>query len=402
MALIISQLALPATAFGATANENDYVGSIPTKDDVNISPSVVYSKAIKTDWYGNKITYYTDYENGVLVGQKLKVGFSAANAKNQSKASRAALKKLQKYTKIKSVKWYTKDSKGKIKQVSTKKAFTVSKSVKGKKLYVEYSYTAKGVPGTLASVQYLGSSYNTGFTKGGSQPSKYEGIASKGKLSTWISLSSYSALVGTTVKATPTTTSVKRYGQKASKPITKGVKYSYQWYKRTNDKKGNYVYTKIKGATKASFKVTKAYEGSELIVYAIAKKAGYYSSSDYSSVDVNKKTAEIEDVYFDDGAYVGNNAYAYVYIYGSAPGALDGATLTADYYLDGTKWDTSKQTISLKDSSSYGTSVVSTKTLPSDAEGKTLNVVVTLTLPGGTVSNNGLSSSTTVYSDGDY
>jgi hypothetical protein len=384
-ALVIGQMALPQSASAATANWDTYTNQKASKDYGKVSPTVVYASAAKDKTYGDsKITYYTDSVSAVLVGQKVKIGFSTD--KNQSKASKKVYKVLQKAVKIKSVKWYTKDSKGKIAAISSSKSLKIPKSVKGKKLYVEYQWTVKGVPGTSSSVRYVGSAYISAFNKTGEiydTNSTYEGVATSGRLQTSISFGqSYYTFVGDTLKVTPTTTYTKRpgeVGKKASK-----VKYTYQWYTQSYNKKGIAVNTKIKGAKKATYKVPAKAKGKNIYVLVIAKKAGYYTDYSYTSASVSKevRSAKVEDVNVYNYS-PGDKPQVYVYIKGSDTGALYGAKVTVDYLLNGTLWKSVSATINDQYSSSYSEYFNSPTALASGDAGKSLTVKVTVTTTGG-------------------
>jgi hypothetical protein len=291
--------AAPTKTYAATANWDTYTGVKISNNDYFldlIAPEVVYTSVIKSkSWFefdNSGITFYTNGASAVLVGQKVKIGFSTD--KNESKASKKVYKVLQKAVKIKNVKWYTKDSKGKVVTISKKKSLVIPKSVKGKQLYVKYQWTIKGVKGTQLMDIHVGGQYNSGLHKSGMYKYAYEGVATKGRLHTSVSLEPDYVFAGDTLKAMPTTTYEKRFGE-ADKKISK-VKYTYQWYLASENKKGEYIYAKIKGATKASYKVPAGAKGKEIFVNVIAKKSGYYSASydTFKSVSSVARSADIQ------------------------------------------------------------------------------------------------------------
>ena len=275
MTLVITQLAVPVTAFAKTANYDSYKGVKVNKYIANISPGVYHTTTIKDNNQTNKkITYYTNSFNAYssvapVVGQKLTVGFPTD--KNESKASKAAFKKLKNAVSIKKVTWYTKSAKGTNTVISTKKTLTVPKSAVGKFLYCEYSWTFKGLPGVRTNVVLLNSDQPKSRTSSGEYKYEYVPVLQSGALSTEVTVTAKD----NKLTAVPKTTFNKRYGEKA-----KNIKptYKYQWYKHTyNSKTGNSKYTKINGATKKTYTAPKATEGT-YVVFVTASKKNYSST----------------------------------------------------------------------------------------------------------------------------
>jgi hypothetical protein len=264
---ILALVLTPATTALALGNVSSYDKVAITKNDCNIVPQVNFTETAKNGGY------YYNLASNVSKGSKLKIGYNTVG--NLTKKSAENYNKLKKYTKIKSVQWYTKDSKGKLKVVSKKAVYTVGDSAVGKLLYARYSYTCAGVPGTFYQTRFLGSKYyNVDYTA-----VKFVPIAKYGVLKSSVSIKnkttgSYygSAKVGNELQANLTVWFNRgidrREDWKANAATHKNSKY--QWYQ---EKDG--AYYKIPGATKATYKVTNRDRGYSLYVYTTSTAPGY-------------------------------------------------------------------------------------------------------------------------------
>jgi hypothetical protein len=273
----------PATA-AIAGTDTSYDTISPTKNSCNITPQVNFTKTTKVK-YGSSY-YYDNYAySGVAKGAKLKVGFNTTAS--LTKKGVVNYNKLKKYTKIKSVQWYTKDAKGKIKTVSKKNGYTVGTSAVGKLLYARYTYTCTGVPGTFAQVRFLGSSY---YPKVGDWSTmKYVPIAKSGILT-----SAYPTItnnndrgdgavyIGDTLKASASIYFNRgidnRLDKKANATTHKNAKYQWYRYNPNNNK-----YYKITGATKSTYKTTTKDKGYYLYAAVYATATGYAPTFNYNS-----------------------------------------------------------------------------------------------------------------------
>ena len=244
LTLVITQLAVPMTALAKSANYNTYNNTKISKDSPNVTPWVVYKTSQKytsTYSWDKGTTYYYNDVSTPLVGQTLTIGFDPAQ--NYSKASQKVYTNLKKSVSIKKVTWYTKDSKGKITTIGTKKDLKIPASAAGKILFCEYSWSWKGTPGVRSSVTLIGDRYTVPPAKKGIRNTfAYTTVAKAGVLRT---TSTYTES-GNKYTVKPTSTTTKRPMDK-EKAIGK-VTYKYQWYSvKYDQKKGADVFTPLTG-----------------------------------------------------------------------------------------------------------------------------------------------------------
>jgi hypothetical protein len=325
-------------------------------DRCNIAPGVYMktpyysynlngSKSYYTNTKGKKVYYKSEAQTSrPIVGQTYRVGFTSktvlynnnpTDMKGQDKSYitsnnnyRKYYLKAEKYTKVTSVAWYLNS-----KKVSSKSSYKIPSSANGKKLWVKITYKATGVPSTMTDVEYVGSAYTSNLTdKTSSLPTVVKHL-----LSVSVNFSGADTYYGMSVAPSCYVKQILANGNLAS---VSGVSTKYQWYYENGS-----GFKAISKATSRSYLLptsgTYANKG-EYTLQVSASKKGYASDWSYDNVYAQKtviESVEVDDAYFYDASGTALDAYI------DMDGAPKGAVVEADFYLNGSLFDSVKKTL---------------------------------------------------------